>query len=263
MNWLYVVAAQVIIIALLIALIIVFWRIHPQGFKIMLAKLRGKDFVFCVRADRRSAFLSADFKEGTLETGIGSFIPDPDDVFSYEGVQTVIAYAPYARTINPKVMVALRKIRELGIKNIDQLKLYLQADPDQKIQVEVEKEDGTKEIKMVDMFSEKEKELIREVRKELEELDGQILNELEVVRVQDVVDFFEEDNPAIYDAKVEREVRDELRRIRNPVMNMMPWVFMFMMVVLSAAIAYAIVKTIGGKGAESGVVEAAKTAIQM
>ena len=57
-----------------------------------------------------------------------------------------------------------------------------------------------------------------------------------------------EENPVIKDARIEREVADQLRKLRSPIMNMMPWVVMFIMVILAAAIAWSMVHQ-GGAGA--------------
>lgn len=239
-------AVSIVFHGLGIAFLVVLWKLHPGFLKHVMAKLRGKDFVFVMRSDRKMGFLPAEYREGDLHTAMGSFSAEPDDMGVYEGIPTAIAYAPYARSLNPKALVALRKIRRLGIDNYHDLIRILYID------LEKLKEKG--EIK------EEEAQEILKLRKELGELDGKILNDLEVIRVNDVINFLEEDNPIIKDAKIEREVTDELRKIRNPITRLMPYVFMFMMVMMAAAIAFAIIQTVGGGKGEDQIIKESTTA---
>jgi hypothetical protein len=223
-------AVSIVFHGLGIAFLVVLWKLHPGFLKHVMAKLRGKDFVFVMRSDRKMGFLPAEYREGDLHTAMGSFSAEPDDMGVYEGIPTAIAYAPYARSLNPKALVALRKIRRLGIDNYHDLIRILYID------LEKLKEKG--EIK------EEEAQEILKLRKELGELDGKILNDLEVIRV----------------AKIEREVTDELRKIRNPITRLMPYVFMFMMVMMAAAIAFAIIQTVGGGKGEDQIIKESTTA---
>ncbi len=255
-NFIYVAIGEAVLIFIFIMLLIFMLKLHPQWSRIVIAKLRGQNLVMVVRGDMQGAFLPATYQEDTLVTKLGSFNANPPEMFSFEGTPTTIVYAPYARAINPRVLPSLRKIRALGIKSRGELRFYLDTDVEKK-------DEGGKPF-----FSQEDKEFILAKKAELQGLDGTLTDELETVRVQDVVNFLEEDNPNIFDSRVERAVKEELKGVRNPVAKFMPWIFMFMMMLITGAIAYVMVTSIthnhsAGTHAASATQQAAKSVLHM
>jgi len=186
-NPLYIILAESVIIFLMSMAAIFLLRLHPQWFRIVRAKMAGKNLVFMIRSDRKSGFVAASYKEDTWVTSFGSFTANPDDIFTYEGSPSAGVYAPYSRAINPKVLPTLRRIRALGITSIQELTFFSNVNLE-------ELRDG-KPGKPV--YKEEEKKYIRTMKEGIKNIDGQFLDELEVFRVQDVVNFLEESNPTI------------------------------------------------------------------
>jgi len=62
------------------------------------------------------------------------------------------------------------------------------------------------------------------------------------------------------DSRIEREVAEELKNIKNPVAKMMPWVIMAMMLMMVGAIVYVMVTGANHSGAASPVAAATHTA---
>ena len=101
---------------ILIGLQIAFFYLHPGWQQIIAARIFGRTLIYGWRAaDKRLVWLTGKYEHGDIKVGkYGSFTPDPDEVYISEGVPSILAHLSYSRTINPKALVLIKKIKELG-----------------------------------------------------------------------------------------------------------------------------------------------------
>lgn len=197
----------------------------------------SKSLLIVVRNDRVVDITNAKYDGGLLiNKKYGVFVPEQDDVLIFNKKPCVIVSNQYTKPVRVKVMPILRKLKNLGIETYDDFKqvLYL---------AKHHVNGGELNPNIA-----KAVEFIREL-----ENNNALHDSENAVRVSDLVNYLEEQNPAILEGIIERRVKQETRKLKSPLMNFMPYVIMFLMILIGGAIAWKIVSS-GGVSAVQNTV---------
>ena len=210
----------------------------------------SKSLLIVVRNDRVIDITNAKYDGGLfMSKKYGVFIPEQDDVLILNNKPCVIVSNQYAKPVRVKIMPLLKKLKQMGIKTyhdfmnclfITKNKHILCADGGELTPEQID----TKE--RIETLINRRPEYLQAVNfiEELEKNDA--LHESDaVVRVSDLVDYLEEQNPAILEGIIERRISQERRKLKSPLVNFMPYVIMFLMLILGVAIAWKILSSGG------------------
>ncbi len=114
------------VIMILVSLVLLMYQFLSGGVIGVLtsAKLRGNPLALILRNDKQIRFVEAKLREGMAETKkYGRFLIVPDSVYSLpNGVTGVLAYHKYGVSLNPQFVQATTRLREEGVKDIEQVK---------------------------------------------------------------------------------------------------------------------------------------------
>jgi len=104
---------------------------------------------------------------------------------------------------------------------------------------------------MVEIFDHNGRTIIRMPYDDFEEIrrtfkEGTLLLEDVVIRPNTVVNYIEESDPLLLETEIEIEKNKERRKYKNSLINLMPYVIMFLMIIIGSAIAFNILHVSGG-----------------
>jgi len=114
-----------IVIGILGGLLLLLTGILANGIigPFMAAKLRGKDIIAVITAGKKIQILDGVENNGIIHTKRGGFIEHPDTSYTWpNGVNGGIAYYKYGATLPLKIMRGVTKLKEIGIRNMDDYK---------------------------------------------------------------------------------------------------------------------------------------------
>ena len=81
--------------------------------------------------------------------------------------------------------------------------------------------------------------------------DGFPLIEDHVIKPNAVINYLEESNPILLETEIQIEKNKERRRVRNTFINILQWISVVAMLIIVAAIAFAIIQNAGGNVAQA------------
>ena len=215
----------------------------PQWLRIAFSK----SLMIVIRNDRVVDIVKAKFDAGAFRNkSYGLFKPEPEDIVIFNKKPCIIAYSPYSKPVRAKIMPLLRKLKELGLETYDDLRMALWVARNKHFLKANGGGLSEEQLKLKEQLENIPKKY-HEAANLLEQFDGggYILNTIEVVRLSDLVNYIDEEKPLILEGMVEREVTKERRKMRSPISSLMPYVIMFLIIIIGAAIAWKIVASGG------------------
>lgn len=203
---------------LLGALLLFTFMGFPAWIKIALARVKGKQYVFKVTRDNVLSIQGATETEGIYKTDNGAYELEPEDSFTFNGSTGALWYAPYNQAVLMRVMPLLRDLKRFGISHYGQL-IYFYNTPVDKIREELGEAEAAK-------------------AQILQEYEGSILQDLEVIRIPDLKNFLESRSPAAENGIIERYVNIERRKLGNPLKNSNVILFIILAGLLGLCVGY-------------------------
>lgn len=195
--------------------------LYPGAIKLAIAKFRKKNYCVILDADRVLHIDPANKDIGCYRNKNGVYEFSPDDIFSYNGVSSGLWYEAYNKAANPKVSIIITELKKMGVKS----KAVLAKLANTKIET-LDKD-------------------VQKIATDVQDNMGWILEPRVIVRLQDLFGYMQTRNPMIVEAMIEREVQKERYKQNNPIINLMPYVLMFLMLMLGAVVIFKFMGTGG------------------
>lgn len=206
----------------------------PGWIKIAISRIRGKQYIVKLTRDNALTFEGAKEEEGAYKTNSGVYELEPEDTFTFNGSSGALFYAPYNRSLNPKIMPLIRDLKKAEITTYSQLMYYYHTP------IEHLREQGGEAAAAIGIT--------------IQSYEGRILQELEVIKISDLKNYLESRSPAAENGIIERYIAIERRKLGNPLKNSNMILLLIMAGLLGLAFGY----LMGG----SGDTTAAGTALQ-
>jgi len=216
-------------------LFVFIFALYPGAINIAIAKLLGRGYIIELGKDRKIRIKSGKKDINSFRTKEGIYEYEFEDIYLFNGSPAGVWFEAYNKAIRPKVMPLLRDLRKLGIKTYDEFKFIMTA--------------PLEEIKKV-LSSHPDPEALELVKKIRDE--EWLLDSVEYIKADALLDFLEEKNPITEKAIIEREIEKERRKYRNTILNMMPYVILFLMIIFGVIIAWKLLMVSTGGGAAVG-----------
>lgn len=191
---------------------------YPGWVKVALYRIQGKNYILLLTKDNTLKIKGATEEEGVYKTKSGIYELEPEDAFTFNGRRSAIWYAPYNRSVSPKVMPLLRNLKDFGVDNIAQLKYYTET--------------------QTETIKEKLGEEAAQMAETLQSYPGKILQLTEVIRITDLKNFLESRSPAAENGIIERYVGIERRKMGNPLKSSNMIIMLIMAALLGLAMGY-------------------------
>jgi len=235
---------QILVISIILNLFFILATLRfPQWLRIAFSKA----LMIVVRNDRVVDVVPAKYDAGTFRNkNYGRIKPEPDDVVIFNRKPCVIAYSAYSKPVRAKIMPLLRKLKELGLETYADLQRVLWVARNKHL-LSTDGGNLTEEQLKVKEQLEKLPPVYYQLAEYIDNLErgGYLPSDIEVIRPSDLINYVEEENPLVLEGIVEREIEKVRRKYRNPVTNLMPYVIMFIMLILGVAIAWKIISSGG------------------
>lgn len=208
--------------------------LYPGWIRIAVAKMQNKKLIFVRTKDNVLTIRTGKRFEGAYRTKTGVYELEPGEEFTFNGTKSGEWYEAYNRAVNPAILPFVKKLRAHGIRTYSQLENLMKID--------ITREDIPESVK----------EIVEIAR------DPVILGDLEVIRPADLKDYLESRSPAVENSIIEREVQKERARMQRTMIDIMPWVIGFVVLLVGAAFAF---KALGTGQVDSAAGIAQNTAL--
>lgn len=203
----------------------------------LLSTMGGRLLAINPMPNRRMELLKLDGEELAYSKKRGYFFVNPEHVYveHRSGKPIVIAPSILGKTVDPKKIQFIDSLKDLGIRNYDDLLEFIgdEEGKEKTIKVKVEREVGE--------GKNKKKQLIEEEMKAgdlLAHIGGQSIS------LGELVDYFSEQMPAdLQESKIQHRVTVET--IKNKKRDIALYVVLLAIIMVAGAVAFAMVSSVG------------------
>jgi len=206
------------------------------------AKMRKVPVQIVQFRDKFANLYAPDSADMLINGKFGAYIPDADSVIRTPKGDIVICSDTFGVTLPPKLLMTLRALREdLGITTYDELEIL-------KNLIEMKKA-----LNNGEELTKQQQELLKKLDLTVNDLKNMDLKEEVILRLYEpvpiyyVFDFFKKNlDAAVTKSKIEQEIA--LRTAKERKLLSFENVLLFVMLLLGAAVAYVLIKSVGGGG---------------